>query len=173
MYPYDPSWVVSFDRQAAVIDEALQPWLIGTVEHIGSTAVPGLVSKPIIDMLAVADISCAPAATQLLEGLGWISAPEPTDEVLRKLSFCTPSVERRTHHLHVVEQSSSGWRGWLAFRDVLRLRPDLVTEYGELKSRLADSHGADPNQRDAYRAGKAGWISRVTEGALRLDRRAP
>lgn len=167
MCPYDPTWPVSFDRQAAVLDEALGPWLDGSVEHIGSTAVPGLVAKPIIDIVAVVDdIGCAPAVTSRLEEAGWLSAPEPPDAGLRKLSFCTPSVERRTHHLHVVERSSGGWRGWLAFRDALRRRPELVTEYGELKRRLARDHGADPNQRDAYRAGKAAWIAAVTEAAL-------
>jgi GrpB-like predicted nucleotidyltransferase (UPF0157 family) len=165
MSPYDPGWPVSFEREERRLSVALRPWLVAPLEHIGSTAVPGLVAKPIIDIVAVVtDIGAAAAAVQPLAGLGWLAAPEPTDLALRKLSFCTPSVARRTHHLHVVEWSSSGWRGWLAFRDHLRVHSELAAEYGELKRRLADAHGSDPNQRDAYRAGKASWIIEITGG---------
>ena len=166
MHAYDPSWARSFGQEASRLAVALQPWLVEPLEHIGSTAVPGLVAKPIIDIVAVvADIDSAGAAAEPLATLGWISAPEPTDAALRKLSFCMPSIARRTHHLHVVEQSSSGWRGWIAFRDHLRAHPAVAAEYGELKRRLADAHGSDPNQRDAYRAGKAAWVAATTEAA--------
>ena len=102
-------------------------------------------------------------------------APEPFDEAERKLSFCHPDVARRTHHLHVVEDRSDNWRGWLAFRDYLRSHPDAVAEYAAFKSGLAAAHGHDPNQRDAYRQGKADFISNITriasgEGLPRLDR---
>jgi GrpB-like predicted nucleotidyltransferase (UPF0157 family) len=75
-------------------------------------------------------------------------------------------VELRTRHLHVVERSSLGWRGWLAFRNYLRTHPEVAGEYGDLKTRLANERGGDPNQRDAYRAGKADWIRSVTQRAL-------
>ena len=89
---------------------------------MGSTAVPGLPAKPIIDMLAVVDdIETAPRSPEdLLGTTGWVHAPEPFDASERKLSFCFPDVARRTHHLHVVEERSGNWRGWLAFRDYLR-----------------------------------------------------
>ncbi len=170
MVPYDPGWAVSFEYERARLARALDPWLVHPLEHIGSTAVPGLVAKPIIDMLAVVeDIEAAGAAAAPLREVGWVSAPEPRDEVERKVSFCLPSVELRTHHLHVVERASSGWRGWLAFRDYLRTHPELAREYGELKARLAAAHGADPNQRDAYRAGKADWVGSMTTRALSAD----
>ncbi len=145
----------------------LDTWLIQPLEHIGSTAVPGLVAKPIIDMLAVVeDIEAAAAAEVSLRKIGWVPAPEPGDDAARKLSFCMPSVELRTHHLHVVERVASGWRGWLAFRNDLRMHPEVAWEYGELKTRLANEHGTDPNQRDAYRAGKADWVGSITARAL-------
>ena len=87
--------------------------------------------------------------------------PEPTDAIDRSLSFCTPSIARRTHHLHVVEVASEGWHGWLAFRDYLRAHPDVVAEYATLKTDLAARHGANPNERDAYRAGKTDFIVSV------------
>ena len=145
--------------------------MVRPIEHIGSTAVPGLVAKPIIDMVAVVrDIEGVAASRAPLYEIGWVSAPEPLDAVERKLSFCFPSVALRTHHLHVVEGESSAWRGWLAFRDHLRAHPDTARRYGELKTRLATQYGSDPNERDVYRAGKAAWVSAVTAEALSEDR---
>jgi GrpB-like predicted nucleotidyltransferase (UPF0157 family) len=167
MCPYDPDWAVSFEYERARLTAVLDTWLTRPLEHIGSTSVPGLVAKPIIDMLAVVeDIEAAAAAEVLLREIGWVPAPEPGDDAERKLSFCLSSVELRTHHLHVVERGSSGWQGWLAFRDYLRTHPEAAREYGELKTRLATEHGADPNQRDAYRAGKADWVGSITTRAL-------
>jgi GrpB-like predicted nucleotidyltransferase (UPF0157 family) len=167
MCPYDTDWAVSFEYERARLAPVLDPWLSQPIEHIGSTAVPGLVAKPIIDIVAVVgDIDVAAAAEVPLREIGWVAAPEPGDDQERKFSFCMPSVELRTHQLHMVERASSGWRGWLAFRNYLRTHPEASREYGDLKTRLANEHGADPNQRDAYRAGKAAWIRSVTNRAL-------
>jgi GrpB-like predicted nucleotidyltransferase (UPF0157 family) len=166
MVPSDPAWPANFVIERDRLTPVLADWLVRPIEHMGSTAVPGLVAKPIIDMVAVVDdIDPARHAVGSLAMIGWLHAPEPFDEIERTMSFCTPSVERRTHHLHVVEESSDGWRGWLAFRDHLRAHPDLARDYGALKSRLADEHGADPDRRDAYRAGKASWVQAVTTQA--------
>lgn len=144
----------------------MKRWLVRRVEHIGSTAVPGLAAKPIIDMVAVVrDIDETRGAIDALREVGWLHAPEPSDAVNRRLSFCTPSLEWRTHHLHVVEETSAGWKGWLAFRDVLRVEPELAAEYGALKREMADRYGHDPNQRDEYRNGKAAFITHVTAQA--------
>ncbi len=167
MYPYDPDWAPSFERERLRLTPILQPFLVQPLEHIGSTSVPGLVAKPIVDMLAVVkDISPMIAEEESLRQIGWLLAPEPGDDIERRLSFCTPSRELRTHHLHIVEEEFSGWRGWLAFRDYLRKNPDVAQEYGELKSQLSIEHGSDANQRDQYRAGKADWVSTVTARAL-------
>lgn len=167
MYAPDPAWAASFECERARLTPALTPWLVQPLEHIGSTAVPGLVAKPIIDIaVVVSDIDSAAAMEDPLREIGWVAAAEPADGQERKLSFCTPSVELRTHHLHVVEHSSSRWRGWLAFRDYLRAHPEAAEEYGALKTRLAEENGGDPNQRDVYRAGKAEWIRIATTRAL-------
>ncbi|MBB5873595.1 GrpB-like predicted nucleotidyltransferase (UPF0157 family) [Allocatelliglobosispora scoriae] len=92
-----------------------------------------------------------------LRAIGWLHAPEPSDENLLRWSFCYPSVELRTHHLHVVEHRSTGWPTWLAFRDHLRAHPELAGEYQRIKTELADT-AAD---RPAYRAGKAPFIEAV------------
>ena len=113
--PYDASWPARFETQRQRISPALRPWRTRAVEHIGSTAVPGLSAKAIVDMLAVvSDTEAARDAIEPLAQLGWHHAPEPEDDAERHLSFCFPSAARRTHHLHVVEAASpdgsAGWR---------------------------------------------------------------
>jgi GrpB-like predicted nucleotidyltransferase (UPF0157 family) len=161
--PYDSEWPESFERARRVIAPGLQPWTVRDIEHIGSTAVPGLAAKPIIDMLAVVvDVHEAFASIPDLTRRGWLHAPEPGDEADRMLSLCSPSVERRTHHLHVVEERSSDWRAWLAFRDYFRRHPGTAAEYAALKTDLARAHGHDPDDRAPYRDGKAEFVTRIT-----------
>jgi GrpB-like predicted nucleotidyltransferase (UPF0157 family) len=118
-------------------------------------------------MLAVVeDISPVIADEESLQQIGWLFAPEPGDDIERRLSFCTPLRELRTHHLHIVEEEFSGLRGRLALRNYLGKNPDVTQEYGELKSYLSIEHGSDANQRDQYRAGKADWVSTVRARAL-------
>jgi GrpB-like predicted nucleotidyltransferase (UPF0157 family) len=137
---------------------------------MGSTAVPGLPAKPIIDMVAVVgDIDDTAAAVAPLAAIGWLHAPEPADEAERHLSFCRPTIERRTHHIHVVEERADEWKDWLAFRDLLRGNPDARRRYADLKVALAAAHGQDPNQRDAYRAGKTALVGELLAHA-RPDR---
>ena len=155
MCPYDHRSGDQLEPERFRLTPILQPYLLQPLEHIGSTAVPGLVAKPIIDMAAVVeDISPVIAEEDSLRKIGWLLAPEPANDIERGLSFRTPSKELRTHHLHVVEESFSGWRGWLAFRDYLRKNPEVAQEYGELNMYLSIEHGSNPNQRDQYRAGR-------------------
>lgn len=165
--PYDPQWPRDFETERDRVTSALQPWLVRPLEHIGSTSIPGMPAKPIIDMLAVVgNVDDLPAADRALAALAWVHAPEPGDDQRRVRSFCTPSIARRTHHLHVVEETSPGWRGTLAFRDYLRARPGLAAAYAALKRELAAQYGGDPNRREAYRAGKAQFVAEVTAVAL-------
>lgn len=159
---HDPAWAESFADQCDALTPALASHLALPIEHIGSTAVPGLPAKPIVDMLAVVhSYDEVGPVLPTLEGAGWVLAPEPGDEERRRWSLCHPTVEHRTHHLHVVEESSSGWRTWLAFRDHLRSHPADRDEYARIKRDLA---GADDQDRTAYRAGKAPFIERVLAG---------
>ncbi|WP_432943691.1 GrpB family protein [Kribbella sp. CA-253562] len=156
---YDAHWPALFEEQRRPVESALAPWLTHPVEHIGSTAVPGLPAKPIIDMAAiVTSYESVAEAFPALTAVGWLPAPEPTDRESRRWSWCYPSVEYRTHHLHVVEHASDGWRTWLAFRDHLRVTPEDRDEYARIKRALA---AADDRDRPAYRAGKAPFITGV------------
>jgi GrpB-like predicted nucleotidyltransferase (UPF0157 family) len=161
--PSDPEWPDSFRSQATILAPLMNDLLTRPLEHIGSTSIPGMPAKPIIDMLAVIDDyeSFGPVMAEL-EKVGWIHAPEPGDEERRKWSLCFPTVELRSHHLHVVEHASTGWRDWLLFRDYLRGHPDEAERYSTLKRDLAS---ADANDRDRYRSGKAPLIRELLDHA--------
>ena len=160
LVPYDPAWVTAFEVEGEVLRAALQPWLRGGVEHIGSTSIPGLAAKPIIDMLAgVADFRKASAAEGALHDLGYTRAEHRPHEALYFFRPHVP-VERwwqRTHHLHLTETTSTLWRERLAFRDALRNNRDLLQQYQNLKVDLA----ADHVDGEHYTAGKHDFVRRV------------
>jgi GrpB-like predicted nucleotidyltransferase (UPF0157 family) len=156
---HDPGWAESFEQQRRRVEPVLRPWLTGPIEHIGSTAVPGLPAKAIIDMAAVArEVEACAEAFGTLASLGWVHAPEPGDREARKWSLCFPSIQRRSHHLHILEEGSSSLRTLLAFRDHLRVTPADREEYARIKRALA---AADDEDRPAYRSGKAPFITGV------------
>lgn len=161
--PYDSRWPQSFEEERDRIEPVLSPWLARPIEHIGSTSIPGMPAKAIIDMVAVIGvIADVLDAVGPLSALGWLQAPEPGDDEHCRRSFCTPSIANRTHHLHVVEEASDQWQELLAFRDYLRTRPGLASGYAALKRELAMIHGSDPNRREPYRRGKSLFIQEVT-----------
>src|SRR4051794_36060408 len=121
---YDVRWPALFEEQRRRVEPVLREYLVQPLEHIGSTAVPGLPAEAIIDMAAVVReyAECA-AAFDALASIGWLTAPEPGDQEARKWSLCYPTVERRSHHLHIFEQGPGSLLTLLAFRDHLRADP--------------------------------------------------
>jgi len=159
--PYDPDWARSFEAERALLERVLAPWLEGGVEHVGSTAVPGIAAKPIVDMVAgVRDLDEARAAYEPLHEVGYLDEPH-RPEVAHH--FAKPALERdaRTLNLHLTEPSSSLWRERLAFRDALRADPVLAAEYEALKLRLAGR----PGDVRAYTDGKREFVRRVLVAA--------
>jgi len=155
---YDASWPARFAEQRPAVEALLAPWLSGPVEHVGSTAVPGLRAKPIIDILApVGALAEARAAVPAIQQAGWLPWP---DDPLRtyRLWFLRPTPQARTHHLQVVEGGHPQAVALLAFRDALRADDELRDEYARLKERLAREHAAS---RNAYTNAKAGFVERV------------
>jgi GrpB-like predicted nucleotidyltransferase (UPF0157 family) len=155
---HDPAWAGRFDEQGAVLEELLRPWLSGRIEHIGSTAVPGLRAKPVIDMLApVGSLAEARAAVPVLAQGGWVFWPEDPFGDYR-MWLLRPRPEARTHHLHVMEATDPHAGALLAFRDVLRADDGLRREYSSLKEQLAEQHR---DSRNAYTNAKAAFVGRV------------
>ncbi len=146
-----------FAAESAAIESALDGRLVGGVHHVGSTSIPGLPAKPIIDMIAgVRDLADADVAAPALEAFGYVRAVHRTDAVL----FNKGSAAQHTHHLHLTVPGSDLWRERLAFRDALRHDPVLVVEYTELKARLLRRSGGRP-----YGAtGKRDFVRRVLAG---------
>jgi GrpB-like predicted nucleotidyltransferase (UPF0157 family) len=156
--PYDDNWPAAFQQQRPRVEAALRPWLVGPVEHIGSTSVPGLAAKPIIDMLARIPDYAVDEVIGAMSGIGWVHAPEPGDDQDRKWSFCFPDIGWRTHHLHIFESASVRWPSLLTFRDHLRSHPEDAAEYGRIKLALA---AVDAHDRPRYRQGKAPFIEEL------------
>lgn len=159
--PYDPSWPERFDEEQKLLRRALALWLVGAIEHIGSTAVPGLAAKPVIDIMAgVETLDASRPAIAAVAGLGYCYAPYRPDS---EHWFCKPSAAFRTHHLHLIPFDSPRWREAIAFRDYLRSNSDVAAEYERLKRRLAQEFHLD---REAYTEAKGPFIARVTDVAL-------
>lgn len=156
LVPYDPSWPERFAEEQAVLDGAIGDWATGGIHHIGSTAVPGLDAKPIIDILVGVDsLEASRACFDPLASLAYLYAPYLTDEMHW---FCKPHPSRRTHHLHLVPTDSSRFRDELTFRDRLRESSRAAEEYAALKHGLLDRFA---NNREAYTNAKADFIRRV------------
>jgi GrpB-like predicted nucleotidyltransferase (UPF0157 family) len=154
--PYSAAWPGQFEIEARALREVLAPWLAGDIQHIGSTAVPGLSAKPVIDIMApVCGLVEALPAIEALSGLNYLHFPYKREEMLW---LCKPSPLHRTHHLHLVPIHSALWHRRLVFRDALRCQAALASEYETLKARLAAEH---PHDREAYTEGKSMFIQSV------------
>jgi GrpB-like predicted nucleotidyltransferase (UPF0157 family) len=153
----DPTWPSQFEDERRRLEPALGPWLEGGIHHIGSTSVPGLAAKPIIDMMAgVRELDGARATFGSLEALGYTYRPHrPEAHRFSRMAHDTPL--GATHHLHLTEPGSDLWRERLAFRDALRRDPALRDEYADWKRRHAASDPAD----GSYTADKRLLVLRV------------
>jgi GrpB-like predicted nucleotidyltransferase (UPF0157 family) len=161
---YDPGWPGRFAQERALLEQALAPWLAGPIEHIGSTAIPGMPAKPVIDIMApVAGLDAARPAIAAAEAIGYVHYPYRAD-VMHWL--CKPSAAHRTHHLHLIPYGGRLWRERLAFRDRLRGDGALAAEYRTLKTALAQRHRTD---REAYTDAKGPFVSRVLAACRATD----
>jgi GrpB-like predicted nucleotidyltransferase (UPF0157 family) len=165
--PHDPDWPRLFEAERELLERILGPWLQAGVHHIGSTAIPGIAAKPVIDMMAgVRDLEEARAAFDPLREQSYLSAPHRPDIAHH---FAKPSLHRSTHGLHLTQPGSDLWRERIAFRDALRSDPALAAEYETLKLRLAEEHRHDGA---AYTRHKRAFVARVLARAgIPLGRR--
>ena len=130
-----------------------------TIHHVGSTAVPGLAAKPIIDLLAIVEsLEDTWGAHDTLTEAGWELVPPELDDRPWRRMFVLPDGDRRVAHLHFVRADHPRARETLAFRDTLRRDPSLADEYAHLKRRAATTHHDD---REAYTEAKSAFVARV------------
>jgi HAD superfamily hydrolase (TIGR01509 family) len=157
---YDSSWPARFEAERDLLERSLGARVTGGVHHVGSTAVPGLAAKPVVDILVgVRDLASSRDCFGELAKIGYQYAPYRGEEMHW---FCKPDPAHRTHHLHLVPTGSPRFRDELAFRDYLRDHADIAREYGALKRRLAERFEHD---REAYTAAKADFIRAALDRA--------
>jgi GrpB-like predicted nucleotidyltransferase (UPF0157 family) len=156
--PYDSDWPRLFSEERERINAAIHAY-ISSVEHIGSTAVPGLAAKPVIDILiGTYSLADAPCFIPPLQALGYIYIEELEKQIPERRYLQKVSSTGHTHHLHIAEPSSPFYLEHLHFRDVLRAHPELAQEYADLKFRLAKQFR---NDRPAYTEAKNNFIQKA------------
>jgi GrpB-like predicted nucleotidyltransferase (UPF0157 family) len=159
---YDPSWVSQFEALRTRLSEALGALAL-EIEHVGSTAVPGLAAKPIIDInVVIRTRDDLPAVIHALAGIGY--RHEGDLGVADREAFDGPN---RTHHLYVCSQTSESLRRHLVFRDYLRTHPADAQLYANLKWEAALRFRDD---RTAYTAAKSAFIADILERACATRR---
>lgn len=152
---YDPEWARTFERIRSIVWPAVQDVAIG-VEHVGSTAVPGLMAKPVIDAcIVVASSGEIQECIDRLASIGYVHRGNlgvPDREAFRQPE------ELPKHHLYLSPRESLSLKNHLGFRDYLRSHPEAAREYGELKAGLARRF---PTNMDSYIDGKTTFVLRI------------
>ena len=158
---WSPEWADQFEDVAAVLREALRDVASAEVEHVGSTSVPGLAAKPVLDIDVVVDPADVPAAVRALESVGYEHRGDLG--VTGREAFHAPGPPRR--NVYVCAAGTANLRNHLAVRDVLRQRDDLRDAYADVKRALAADPGMDI---ETYLAGKSAVLQQVLEASGRM-----
>lgn len=157
---YNPKLKGSFEREKKRLQKALGNLVIG-IEHVGSTAIPGVSAKPIIDIaIVMKSIKSPDRLIKLLETVGYQYKQD--DDVPGRLFFTKGPEEKRTHYIHVIELGGKEWQNLILFRDYLLSHKQAILQYNELKNKLAKSYTLD---RKAYTSGKDKFIKAILKKA--------
>ena len=164
---YEPRWQEEFAAEAIRIRAALGGIAL-RVDHVGSTAVPGLVAKPVIDIqVSVASLHPLDPHLQPLLAIGYTHVPDPDDQTYPFLH--RPTTWPHRHHIHVCESGGLEERRHLAFRDYLRDHPTAAAAYAAQKQLLASQFSSSSfESRNAYAEAKSSFIEPVIQRALAL-----
>jgi GrpB-like predicted nucleotidyltransferase (UPF0157 family) len=158
LVPYDLHWPALFQVEAKLLIAGLGSSSF-TIEHVGSTAIPGLGAKPVVDlMLGGPSLAAIDARRPAIEHLGYEYRPHQEAVIPDRRFFVKSVGGRRAFHLHAVQAGSAFWVEHVAFRDRLRSDPGLAAAYHGVKADLAARHRHD---REAYTSGKSAFISTV------------
>jgi GrpB-like predicted nucleotidyltransferase (UPF0157 family) len=162
---HHPKWAEYFSKEKQLLSKILGEKVLD-IRHIGSTSIPGIPAKPILDILAaVTMLADVEAFTQDLNKIGYEDKGD--GGVPGRRFFVKGTEAKRTHHLNFCEMSSFFWRSHLAFCDYLERHPEIAREYSALKRGLADRF---PNDRSAYTAGKEEFVRSILNRAMNKTR---
>ena len=154
---YQPAWVEQFEEEAQALKQILKENCL-KVEHIGSTSVPNLAAKPIIDFLVIVEeIEKVDLLQWEFERIGY--------EYMGEFGLSGRRYLRKGHHVHIYQfDNTQEILRHLAFRNYLRENPAIATTYGTLKKQLAQAH---PDSIDKYMDGKDAFIKKIEKEALK------
>jgi len=162
LVPYSSEWKSLFAEEERVLRASIGTYVMD-IQHVGSTAIPGLEAKPIIDIaVAVRQLEDVEECVKPLECLGYEYRADERHP--RRFCFAKGDPSRRTHYVHIVEWNSDSWKGYIRFRDYLRQHKEAAEEYARLKRELARKSRGN---RDLYTPGKAEFIESVLRMAER------
>ncbi len=154
---YDESWVVAFMKEREMLNSAIGEYVTGSIEHVGSTSVPGLAAKPIVDIqVGVAGLDESRPAFGSLEAIGYSYYDSVCSHVMHFFDKRAPG--KQPYNLQLIPYHSDCWKMRIAFRDYLRTHPNVAQEYAALKRELARRFRFD---RDAYGEAKHSFIGGV------------
>jgi len=154
--PHNPNWAEQFQSAAQEITAVLGPQVVA-IHHIGSTAIPGISAKPIIDLLVEArDIGAVDGFNEEMVALGY--QPKGENGIPGRRFFLKGTEERRSQHIHIFQTGNPAVERHLRFRDYLIAHPEEARAYSCLKEELARRF---PEDIDSYMAGKGGFIKDV------------
>ena len=156
LIPYTKEWERLFQAEKPLLRAAVGKYVLD-IQHVGSTSIPGMVAKPIIDIaIAVESFEGAAVCIKPIKQLGYEYKGE--NGIPRRHYFTKG--DPRTHHVHINEIGGRNWKDQIIFRDYLTQYPEIAKEYAELKLALARRY---PTDRQSYLDGKAPFIERVLQ----------
>lgn len=153
---YSPEWKMLYEKEEKLLRDSVGEYIID-IQHIGSTSIPDIVAKPIIDIgIAIANFEEWQRLIEPIQNLGYKYKGE--NGIPRRHYFVKG--DPRTHHLHILEINSDEWKKHITFRDSLRKNKELADEYTRIKTELAEKFR---NDRLAYTEGKTDFVQYVLE----------
>jgi GrpB-like predicted nucleotidyltransferase (UPF0157 family) len=156
LVPYDPEWVEEYKKEEAILKEVLGDYALD-IQHVGSTSIPGISAKPILDIaVAVKDLATLSTLIPIFTEAGYdvMDSIESNGEILARKG--TP--DNRTHYIHVEVLGSEYWNNHILFRDYLLKHPEYIAKYEEIKNAAYNLY---QGERKKYTAEKNNFIQDV------------